>query len=223
MVRILVVEDDQTLLKVFCRIIEKQGYTTFAASDGNRALEIMDHEYIDLLITDIMMPDMDGFTLVEILREHNFKLPVIVVTAKDQLKDKERGYALGIDDYMVKPIITQELILRIQAVLRRSQIAAEKQLSFHSIVLEYENFTVTRKDDTIQLPQKEFLLLYKLLSYPGKIFTRQSLMEEIWGLDTESDIRTVDVHINRLRDKFYGWKEFSIVTIRGLGYKAVIQ
>ena len=221
MINILVAEDDRTLLKVMCAILSKKGYNAFPAENGASALEIMEKEHIDLMITDIMMPEMDGYELTAEIRNAGFTFPVLMVTAKERFEDKEKGFWFGADDYMVKPIDVKEMVLRVEALLRRAKISTERSLTFGKIRLEYDMLTVIGGSETIALPHKEFLLLFKLLSYPGKIFTRQSLIEEIWGMDSNSEERTVDVHINRLREKFVMYDDFEIVTVRGLGYKAV--
>ena len=221
MFNILIVEDDQTLLKVMCAILKKKGYNPLPAENGNVALKIMEKEHIDLMITDIMMPELDGYGLTAEIRNGGFAFPILIVTAKEKFEDKERGFTYGADDYMVKPIDTKEMVLRVEALLRRAKISTERSISFGKVHLDYDTLTVSGESETIELPSKEFLLLFKLLSYPGKIFTRQSLMEEIWGVDTNSEERTVDVHISRLREKFYKWSDFEITTVRGLGYKAV--
>ena len=220
MFNILVVEDDPTLLKIMCAILEKRGYNPLPAENGESALGVMDKEHIDLMITDIMMPGMDGYTLTSELRNSGVSFPVLIVTAKEKFEDKEKGFGFGADDYMVKPIDMKEMVLRVEALLRRAKISTDRNLSFGRVRLDYDMLTVAGGSEIVELPQKEFQLLFKLLSYPGKIFTRQTLIEEIWGLDSNSEERTVDVHINRLREKFYNWKDFEIVTIRGLGYKA---
>ena len=221
MFNILVVEDDQTLLKVMCAILTKKGFNTLAAENGAMALEFMEKEHIDLMITDIMMPDLDGYSLTAEIRNAQHTFPILMVTAKEKFEDKEKGFGFGIDDYMVKPIDVKEMVLRVEALLRRAKISTERSITFGKVHLDYDMLTVQNNNETLELPTKEFLLLFKLLSYPGKIFTRQSLMEEIWGIDTNSEERTVDVHISRLREKFQNWPDFEIVTVRGLGYKAV--
>ncbi len=222
MFRIMVVEDDQSLNKLICRVLGKNGYEVTAAFDGQNALEKLDSNYIDLIITDIMMPHMDGFDLTRELRENGYQLPILVVTAKDSFPDKLKGYKLGIDDYMVKPIDVNELLLRVEALLRRAKIIFEKKLEFQSVCLDYINLTVSVNNETQVPPQKEFQLLYKLLSFPNHTFTRQQLMDELWGYDSDTDIRTVDVHVNRIRDRFRDIPYFEIQTVRGLGYKGVI-
>lgn len=221
MINILVVEDDMKLNRLFCTVLNKNDYKTFPASDGFDALEILDKEHIDLIISDIMMPNMDGYELTKTLREANYSLPILMITAKEDFKDKKKGFNMGIDDYMVKPIDVNEMILRVSALLRRAQIVNTRQINLGDTLLDYDSLTVKVGRDEFYLPQKEFNLIYKLLSYPNKIFTRQQLMDEIWGIDSETDERTVDVHINRLRDRFKESNDFKIVTIRGLGYKVV--
>ena len=221
MFNILIVEDNADMRELFCTVLSGHGYNSIPASNGIEALEIMDREYIDLIVADIMMPHMDGYELTQALRDAGYTLPVLMVTAKDQFDDMQRGFRAGTDDYMIKPINVKELVLRVEALLRRAKISSEKQIVVGSTILDYDALTVTLHGEEIILPQKEFYLLYKLLSYPNKIFTRQQLMDEIWGMFSETDERTVNTHINRLRDKFFDCKDFEIVTVRGLGYKAV--
>ena len=219
MVKILVVEDNERIQKLMVTYIEKAGYKAFQAGDGLEALTVLENNHIDMMIIDIMMPNMDGYKLTESLREADYNLPILMVTAKDRIEDKKKGFHLGIDDYMVKPIDFDEMVLRVEALLRRAKISYEQKIEIGSIVLYYDTLAIKTENQTIYLPQKEFYLLYKLLSYPNKIFTRQDLMDEIWGFDTETDIRTVDVHIKRLREKLGYLPEFEIITVRGLGYK----
>lgn len=221
MFNILVVEDDEKLNKLFCTVLNRSGYHTVAALDGEKALNVLDKEYVDLIISDIMMPNLDGFELTEMLRDANFNMPVLLVTAKETFADKRKGFLAGIDDYMVKPVDVNEMVLRVGALLRRARIANERKIVCGETVINYDSLTVSFGGQELLLPQKEFSLLYKLVSYPNKIFTRQQLMDEIWGMDSETDERTVDVHINRLRDRIKGCRDFQIVTVRGLGYKAV--
>ncbi|AIQ17608.1 heme response regulator HssR [Paenibacillus sp. FSL H7-0357] len=221
MITILVVEDNETLRQLICTVLGKHGYRVLAAEDGQSALDILEAEYIDLIISDIMMPQVDGYELIEHLRQSNNNLPVLIITAKDSFQDKQKGFLVGTDDYMVKPVDINEMVLRVGALLRRAQIVNERKLTVGGVTLDYDSVTVYRDGDNTVLPQKEFFLLYKLIAYPNKIFTRQQLMDEIWGMDTETDARTVDVHINRLRERFREYTEFEIVTVRGLGYKAV--
>ena len=223
MVNILIVDDDKNIRKLIHTVLRQNGYDTFCASDGNEALDIFDREHIDLMICDIMMPNMDGYELTESLRSAKYTLPVLMVTAKESFNDKKKGFLVGTDDYMVKPIDVNEMVLRVQALLRRSKIVNERRLEIGAVNINYDALTVSRENDKQMLPQKEFYLLYKLLSYPEIIFTRLQLMDEIWGLDSESDDRTVDVHIKRLRERFYSYPEFEILTVRGVGYKAEIK
>ena len=221
MVKILIVEDNNKLRKLIDVYLTHNGYKTYNATDGLEALNIINNNMIDLVICDIMMPNMDGFELVEELREIYTNLPILIVTAKESKEDKILGFKLGIDDYMVKPIDLEELLMRVKALLRRANINNEHKLTIGDVVLDYDKLTVTKGNEKIELPQKEFYLLYKLLSYPNKIFTRMQLMDDIWGMDVKSDEQTVNVHIRRLREKFSNYDEFEIVTVRGLGYKAV--
>lgn len=221
MFNILVVEDDSDMRELFCTVLLDSGYNVFPAKDGNEALDVTDREYIDLIVADVMMPGMDGYTLTKTLRGAKYETPILIVTAKDQFEDVERGFRLGCDDYMIKPINVRELVLRVEALLRRAKISSEKKITVGGTVLNYDALTVTIHGKETILPQKEFFLLYKLLSYPNKIFTRPQLMDEIWGMFSETDERTVNTHINRLRERFADCPDFEIVTIRGLGYKAV--
>ncbi|MDD5981768.1 MAG: response regulator transcription factor [Christensenellales bacterium] len=221
MFKILIAEDDRELCQLFHRVLSNNGYQTICVSDGKQALDVLDREYIDLIISDIMMPNMDGYELVSSLRDSGNGIPVLMITAKDTFYDMQRGFSSGTDDYMVKPIDVNEMVLRVGALLRRAKMISDRKQVIGNTVLEYDSMTVTSDGKSMVLPQKEFMLLYKLTSYPGRIFTRQQLMDDIWGLDSETEPRTVDVHINRLRDRFRDNKDFEIVTIRGLGYKAV--
>lgn len=221
MFKILVAEDDAELQQLFCRVLTRSGYTAIGVPDGVAALETLEKEYIDLIVSDIMMPRMDGYTLVRSLRDTGNNIPVLMITAKDSFQDMQFGFLAGTDDYMVKPVNVNEMVLRIQALLRRAQMVADRRQSIGTTSFEFDSFTVRRESDTLVLPQKEFLLLYKLVSSPGHIFTRQQLMDDIWGVDSQTDPRTIDVHINRLRDHFRENPDFEIVTVRGIGYKAV--
>lgn len=221
MFRILVVEDDANTRKLMKAVLEENGYEPILAKDGIEGLELLDVKHIDLIILDIMMPNMDGYEFTETLRTAGWNYPILMVTAKETAADKKKGFIVGTDDYMVKPVDEEEMLLRIQALLRRSQIVNEHKQVVGNAVLNYDSLTVTVNGVEHELPNKEFMLLYKLLSYPGKIFTRRQLMDEIWSMDSDTDERTVDVHINRLRDRFRECKDFEIVTVRGLGYKAV--
>ena len=223
MFSILIAEDDPNTRRLMCAVLSRNGYTALPASDGVEALKVLDEKHVDLLIADVMMPNMDGFELTRNLRAAGSSLPVLMVTARETVEDKRNGFRAGTDDYMVKPVDEEEMLLRVAALLRRSKIATEREIRFGNTVLSYDAFTVTVGGESQTLPQKEFLLLFTLLSYPDKIFTRRALMDEIWDLSSETDERTVDVHINRLRDRFRSSTDFEIVTIRGLGYKAVIH
>lgn len=218
---ILIVEDDQHTRNLMEIVLKNNGFRTISAENGVEALTILDKQCVSLIILDIMMPKMDGFQLTKELREANFQLPILMVTAKETPDEKKRGFLVGTDDYMTKPVDVEEMILRIRALLRRSKIAFEQKIVIGEVVLDAESFTVSRESFQQTLPQKEFLLLFKLLSYPGKIFTRLILMDEIWGYESETDEKTVNVHINRLRERFSDYPEFTIVTVRGLGYKVV--
>lgn len=221
MFNVLVVEDDNKLRQLFCTVLTRNGYRAIPAVNGEEALSVLDKEYIDLMICDIMMPQMDGFELTQTLRDNNQQLPILMVTAKENFADKQKGFLVGIDDYMVKPINVNEMILRVGALLRRAKIISERKIEWGTTVLDYDTLTVIQGQESILLPQKEFYLLYKMISYPNKIFTKQQLMDEIWGMDSESDEHTVVVHINRLRERFRESADFEIVTVRGLGYKVV--
>ncbi len=221
MFRILVVEDDKELNHLFCRTLVRGGYKTFSATDAIEGLEILDNEIIDLIISDIMMPQMDGVEFVAQLREAHINIPVMMITAKGDIMDKQSGFLAGADDYLVKPVDLQEMLLRVQALLRRAKSVSERKITFEGTELMYDTWTVTDRNGSQVLPQKEFLLLYKLLSYPGQIFTRQQILDDIWGMDKHVNSHTLDVHINRLRERFKDNDDFEIVTIRGLGYRAV--
>ena len=223
MVNLLVVEDNESLRKLMCIHLQRAGYSVFEAGNGIEALEMLEVQSIDLIIMDIMMPLMDGYELTGELRSSEYTLPILMVTAKDTLEDKRVGFKKGADDYMVKPIDMDEMLLRVEALLRRSGIAGRNILRIGDCVLNQETLLVTYEDYMIDLRPKEFSLLHKLLSYPNKIFTRQSLMDDIWGYQSEADPRTVDVHIKRLREKLSEIPVFEIQTVRGLGYKAVLK
>ena len=221
MFHILVVEDNANTRKLMEAVLLQNGYEPVLACDGVEALEILDRKHIDLIVLDIMMPRMDGYEFTETLRASGCELPILMVTAKEKPADKHKSFLIGTDDYMVKPVDEEEMILRIAALLRRSKIVNEHRLAVGQTVLDYDSLSVSANGNTTELPKKEFLLLFKLLSYPNKIFTRRQLMDEIWDMDSDTDERTVDVHINRLRDRFRANADFDIVTVRGLGYKAV--
>lgn len=221
MFHILIVDDDTNTRKLMDKVISSAGYVTFTAKNGMEALDIFDKEHIDLVVLDIMMPEMDGYEFTKVLRDSNNNVPILMISAKQLPQDKKKGFLVGTDDYMIKPVDHEEMLLRIKALLRRSMIVNERKLVIGKVTLDYDSLTVTREDDVQTLPQKEFYLLYKLLSYPNKIFTRLQLMDEIWGLDSESSDNTLNVHINRLRKRFENYPEFELVAVRGLGYKGV--
>ena len=223
MLKILIAEDDRELRQLFSHVLMKNGYTVKGVSNGKEALDAMDNDYYDLIISDIMMPVMDGYELVRSLRDAGNTTPVMMITAKDAFDDMRMGYLSGTDDYMVKPINVNEMVLRVGALLRRAQMINERRQVIGNTVLECDSLTVITEDETVILPQKEFMLLYKMASYPGRIFTRQQLMDEIWGYGSDSDPHTVDVHIGRLRERFRNNTDFRIVTMRGVGYKVVKQ
>ncbi|MBR6787593.1 MAG: response regulator transcription factor [Clostridia bacterium] len=221
MFKVLVVEDDRELRELFSRVLTRHGYKTLEAGNGEEALEVLDSEYIDVIISDIMMPVMDGYELVRSLREADINIPVLMITAKDAFSDMERGFLSGTDDYMVKPVNVNEMVLRVGALLRRAQMISERREVLGATTLEYDSLSVICGDSRTALPQKEFMLLYKMAAAPGRIFTRQQIMDDIWGMDSETDPHTVDVHIGRLRERFRDNPDFEIVTMRGLGYKVV--
>lgn len=223
MFNILVVEDDKNLRKLVTTYLQRNSYKTYEATNGEEALDVLDQNYIDLIISDIMMPQMDGYELIKSLREAKYDVPILIITAKSEIEDKKEGFLLGADDYMVKPINIEEMLLRIQVLLRRSKSVSEKRVQIGNLMLNYNQLSVTKGKKEYNLAQKEFYLLYKLLSTPNTIFTRQELIEEIWGLESDSDYRTVDVHIKRIREKMKDVEEFELVTIRGIGYKAIIH
>ena len=221
MIHVLAVDDDKNTRRLYRAVLERAGYAVSLAADGTEALEIFSREHIDLIILDIMMPGIDGYELTQMLRGIDENIPILMVSAKQLPEDKRLGFIVGTDDYMTKPVDDVELLLRIRALLRRARIADEKRIVIGGVILDSESMTVSRGGEVIELPLKEFQLLYKLLSYPGRIFTRIQLMNEIWGVDSETGEETVTVHIARLRRRFEGWGEFEIQSVRGLGYKAV--
>lgn len=220
--RILLVEDDERLQQLYQSVLERAGFLVFAVANGTEALKQLESTQVDVIITDIMMPVMDGYELLETLRSSRVETPVLIITAKADFEDKKKGFQLETDDYMTKPVDVNEMVLRVEALLRRAKINHSHQLNIGQTSLNQETYEVIKQDQAILLPQKEFQLLYKLLSYPNKIFTRQQLMDDIWGLDTNTEERTIDVHIKRLRTRFIENDDFQIITVRGLGYKAVI-
>ena len=221
MFKILVVEDDLELNQLFCRTLTRNGYMALGTKDAREALQLLDEETVDMIISDVMMPGMNGFDFVKELREAQMSLPVMLITAKGDIMDKQTGFLAGADDYMVKPVDLQEMLLRVQALLRRAKSVSERRLTFGGTELLYDTWTVTDAQGSQILPQKEFQLLYKLLSYPGQIFTRQQILDDIWGMDGYVDSHTLDVHISRLRERFRQNTDFEIVTIRGLGYRVM--
>ena len=221
MFQILVVDDDKNTRRLLQAVLEQDGYRVFSAENGEKALTILDDQHVDLVVLDIMMPKMDGYKFTKTLRESNNNLPILMVSAKQLPSDKKQGFLVGTDDYMTKPIDEEEMLWRIKALLRRARIANERRIVIGDVILDYDALTVSRGSEVQELPQKEFLLLYKLLSYPGKIFTRIQLMDEIWGASSDTGWETVTVHVGRLRKRFQGWEEFEIESVRGLGYKAV--
>ena len=223
MFKVLLVEDNKNIRKLMSTYLKRNSYDVYEAENGEDALDVMDRNHIDLMISDIMMPKMDGYELTKEIRDAGFTMPILFVTAKDSIDDKRTGFMLGVDDYMVKPIDMDEMILRVGVLLRRANIINQRMLKIKDVVLSYDEFTLSKGEEVYQIPQKEFLLLYKLLSYPNKIFTRQQLIDEIRGLESDSEQRTVDVHIKRLREKFDKFEEFDIVTLRGVGYKGIVN
>lgn len=223
MFHIMIVEDDKNLRRLMEAVLTQNGYHVVPASDGQEALDLLESVYVDLIISDIMMPNMDGYTLTRELRDANYSIPVLLITAKETFEDKRKGFLSGADDYMVKPINIDEMVLRVGAILRRSRISSEQRICIGEAELDYQSLTVSKGGLSLTLPKKEFYLLFKLLSYPKQIFTRQQLMEEIWGPEADTDERTIDVHIKRLRNRLHSFEEFEIVTIRGVGYKAEIR
>ena len=221
MFHILVVDDDKNTRRLMQAVLQAEGYAVTTAENGVDALSAMEHESIDLVVLDIMMPQMDGYEFTKTLRAADNNLPILMVSAKQLPADRRQGFLVGTDDYMTKPIDEEEMLLRIKALLRRARIATERKLTVGDVTLDYDALTVTRGGEVMELPQKEFQLLFLLLSYPGKIFTRIQLMDEVWGTESESGWETVTVHIGRLRRRFEDFNEFSIESVRGLGYKAV--
>ena len=221
MFKILIAEDDSELRQLFSHVLIKNGYSVTGVCNGKEALDALDKWYYDLIISDIMMPEMDGYELVSSLRTAGYSIPVMMITAKDAFDDMRMGFVSGTDDYMVKPVNVNEMVLRVGALLRRAQMINDRRLVIGGTVMECDSLTVTWDGQSAVLPQKEFMLLYKMASFPGRIFTRQQLMDDIWGYDSDTDTHTIDVHIGRLRDRFRDSKDFKIVTMRGVGYKVV--
>jgi len=223
MTNILVAEDNAGLRKLMSIHLHRAGYEVFPAEDGEQALEIVDHNPIHLILADVMMPGMDGYQLTRELREASVSIPILIVTAKDTLEDMKKSFNLGADDYLTKPVNFEEMLLRIGALLRRCRMQQDNRLRVGGCVLNADTLFVEGEGYTLELRPREFALLEKLLSSPMKIFTRQMLMDEIWGYDSESDPRTVDTHIKRLREKLAAVEDFEIQTVRGLGYRAVVK
>nr|WP_312578463.1 response regulator transcription factor [Sedimentibacter sp.] len=223
MINVLVVEDDKKLNYIVCAFLNDNGYNAISCKNALDAFDRMDEEVVNIIITDIMMPEMDGFEFSATIRKHNKNIPILFMTARDDITSKQKGYNIGIDDYMVKPIDMDELILRVSALLRRANIANERKLIVGSLVMNEEETTAYLNDEEIPLTVKEFNILFKLLSYPKRTFTRIQIMDEFWGYESESNPRTVDVSITKLRDKISQCEDVEIVTVRGLGYKAVIK
>ena len=221
MFKILIAEDDSELRQLFSHVLIKNGYSVTGVCNGKEALDALDKGYYDLIISDIMMPEMDGYELVSSLRTAGYSIPVMMITAKDAFDDMRMGFVSGTDDYMVKPVNVNEMVLRVGALLRRAQMINDRRLVIGGTVMECDSLTVTWDGQSAVLPQKEFMLLYKMASFPGRIFSRQQLMDDIWGYDSDTDTHTVDVHIGRLRDRFRDSKDFKIITMRGVGYKVV--
>ena len=221
MFKILVIDDDKNTRYFLKEVLELQRFEVLTAEDGLKGFDILENEKVDLVIVDIMMPNMDGYSFTKEIRRLNSDLPILMISAKQLTEDRKKGFMVGIDDYMSKPLDSEELLLHVNALLRRAKINSSRKIFVGDVVLDYDSYTVTNGDEIIELPKKEFMLLYKLLSYPDKIFTRIQIMDEIWGMDCDTGSETVTVHINRLRKKFEHWDVFEIKSIKGLGYKAV--
>lgn len=223
MFHILIVEDDKELRNLFGTVLSDKGYIPHFAENGLEALDVLDNQHIDLMISDVMMPEMDGYELTSELRSAGFSLPILMITAKEKLADKRDGFLAGTDDYMIKPVNLQEMIWRVEALLRRSQIITKRKIQLGNTLFDADALSVTFNQEETSLPQKEFLLLFKLVSSPNRIFTKRQILDGIWGIDNEVDPHTLEVHISRLRDRFKDNPDFEIVTARGLGYKAVAK
>ena len=221
MINVLVIEDEENIRTIIKKVLTREGYKVLEAGSAEEGLEIIDKKPIDFIVLDVTLPNMDGYEFTKELRSSHMEIPILMATARQLPMDKHKGFIVGTDDYMTKPLDMDEFILRIKALLRRSKIVSERKIQIGKVTLDYDTLTVTRENEKTTLPQKEFYLLYKLLSYPDKIFTRLELMDEIWGYETDSEDTTINVHINRLRKKFESYPEFEIKAIRGLGYKAV--
>ena len=223
MINILVVEDDPKINKLVCAFLTEHNYYTAGCLSANEAFDKMIDIKFDLIISDIMMPGIDGFKLAEIVREQDKIVPILFMSARDDISSKQRGFRIGVDDYMVKPVNMEEMLLRVEALLRRANIANEKKLTIGSLVLNADETSAYLNEEEIPLTLKEFQVLYKLLSYPKKSFTRNQIMDDLWGLETGTTPRSVDVYITKLREKFSECGDFEIVTVHGLGYKAVLK
>ncbi len=223
MFKILVVEDDKELNKTVCSFLNHSGYEAVGCLDASAAYDALEESIFDLIVSDIMMPGIDGFEFAGNVRELNENIPILFMTARDDIASKQKGFRIGVDDYMVKPIDLDELFLRIGALLRRAKIAANRKLEIGKFVMDADEHTAYLEDEEIQLTNREFSILYKLLSYPKKTFTRTQLMDEFWDADTETAPRAVDVYMTKLRTKLANCKDFQIVTVHGLGYKAVLK
>lgn len=221
MVNVLIIEDEENIRNIISKVLKREGFNVIEVASAEEGLEVIDKISINLIVLDLMLPNMDGYEFTKELREANIEIPILMATAKQLPIDKHKGFLVGTDDYMTKPLDMEEFVLRVKALLRRSKIVSERKIVIGKVTLDYDSLTVTRENEKMTLPQKEFYLLYKLLSYPDKIFTRIELMDEIWGYETDSDDSTINVHINRLRRKFENYPEFEIKAIRGLGYKVV--
>lgn len=221
--KILVVEDDKKLNQFVCSTLNNNGYVSIGCLNANEALELMYHESMDLIISDIMMPELDGFDFAEMVRSVNKEIPILFITARDDFSAKEQGYLIGIDDYMVKPIDVKELLLRVGALLRRANIVSSKKLEIGNLSMDASTMSVAIDGNIIAITVREFNILYKLLSYPERPFSRSQLMNEFWGIDSEATLRAVDVYITKLRNKLSDCNGFKIITMYGLGYKAVLS
>lgn len=218
---ILVAEDDFKLNQIYCSALQDADFHTFAAYNGEEAMALVAEHPMDLVLSDIMMPGIDGYTLTKYLRKEYPEMPILMISAKEGFTDKRDGFLAGIDDYMVKPVDLNEMLLRVQALLRRAKIVTERKLTIGETILRYDSYSVEFDGKTVEIPQKEFLVLYKLMSYPNRTFTRRQLMDEFWGWESDSEERTVDVHINRLRERLRDCRDLRIDTVRGLGYRGV--
>lgn len=218
---ILVAEDDFKLNQIYCSALQDADFHTFAAYNGEEAMALVAEHPMDLVLSDIMMPGIDGYALTKYLRKEYPEMPILMISAKEGFTDKRDGFLAGIDDYMVKPVDLNEMLLRVQALLRRAKIVTERKLTIGETILRYDSYSVEFDGKTVEIPQKEFLVLYKLMSYPNRTFTRRQLMDEFWGWESDSEERTVDVHINRLRERLRDCRDLRIDTVRGLGYRGV--